>query len=161
MGRLFDGGDKAPSGQIGGGDVGPVAALIFGNVQQAIIAARPEHALFVFALDKGRNCAIMFRPAGVQGKWTAGGFEFGRVIAGQVRADRCPRGAFIGRAEDVVATGVEHTDIVGREADREGPGEAIFHTACAPTSVDLRPDGDQADLFGAVVVALQGPTTAG
>src|SRR5690606_2952214 len=83
-----------------------------------------------------------------------------RVSLGEVRADRRPGLAFVGALEDAVATDVERVRIVWRDDDGVRPVEALLHLTGADTASGFRPGGDQADLVGAAVVALQGVAAA-
>src|SRR5262249_30767475 len=105
--------------------------------------------------------AVVLGAGGVTRDRAAGGAELGLVVAGEVRRERLPGGALVRGAEDVVTAGIEHVGVVRRDQDRVGPLEAVLEVLGAVAAVHLRPDGDDARLAGAVVVAQHHAAAAG
>ena len=158
--RGLDGADERPLGQIRRRHVAPAPPPVAAQVHQAVVRPRPQHARLVGRLGERVQGAVMLRPARVQGDRPARGAELVGRRAGEVGADRLPALPFVGAAEHPVAARVEHVRIVRREEDREGPSEAVPELPRPHAAVVLRPDVDQPDLAGAVIVALQRPAAA-
>src|SRR5258708_13369212 len=74
-------------------------------------------------------------------------------MAGKVRADNFPTAALVGRTEYMVAGGVEHVWIVGRDQDWKRPLKTVLLILRTPTSRQFRPDSDVAFLASPVIVA--------
>ena len=158
--RGLDGADERPLGEVRRRHVAPAPPPVAAQVHQAVVGPRPQHARLVGGLGERVQGAVVLRAAGVQGDRPAGGAELVGRRAGEVGADRLPALPLVGAAEHPVAAGVEHVRIVRREADREGPPEAVPELPRPDAAVVLRPHVDQPDLAGAVVVALQRPAAA-
>ena len=111
-------------------------------MDEAVVAAGPEGAGLVRRLGEGIDGAVALGAGVVSGDRAAGGTELVRVVAGQVRTDRLPTLPLVGGPEDDVAGGVEDAGVVGGEADRESPGEPVFHVPRRPPEVLFGPDVD-------------------
>src|SRR5258708_11565379 len=74
-------------------------------------------------------------------------------MAGKVRADNFPTAALVGRTEYMVAGGVEHVWIVGRDQDWKRPLKTILLILRTPTGRQFRPDSNIAFLASPVIVA--------
>ena len=155
MRRGLDDADQRPLGQIGRRDVHPCLAVVLGEMDEAIVRARPEDARFVRRFDEREDRAVDLRARVVPRDRAAGGLQAAGVVARQVGADRLPGRAEIGGAEDAVAGDVERVRVMAREENREGPLEAVLqiHRAERP-AVEFGPDGDIAPLPGAMVVEV-------
>src|SRR5579875_399509 len=118
-------------------------------MHQAVVRAGPEDAFFVRRLAEGEDGAVDLGTAIVSGKRSAGRLDLLRIVARQIRADRRPGMALIGRLVHVVRGDIEIVGIVRRNLYREGPLEAVAHDVGAGAeSVQLRPDGYIASLTG-------------
>ena len=157
----LDGGDGRPLRQAGRGDLLPVGAAVAGEVDQPVVGAGPEQPLPVRGLDEGEDRAVVLGAGGVLGDRAAGRLLPALVVAGQVGADRLPARPFVRGAEHHVAGDVEHVGIVRGDQDRIGPLEAVPEVLRPPPAVLLRPDGDDPDLRGRVVVAEHHAAAAG
>lgn len=114
----------------------------------------------MWGFSKREDGTVDFSTHGITVNGATGDLQFGRVVACQIGADRRPALPFVGRLEDHVAGRIEHVGVVGREDNRVGPSKAILVLDGTFARCGLWPGGDQADLLGAFVVALQTiPTT--
>ena len=83
------------------------------------------------------------------------------VGLGQIGADFFPALTFVGGFENLIAADVKHIAVVRRKDNRIGPGKAVFVSLGAQASRRARPSRDQANLLGAMVIALQAVAAAG
>src|SRR5713101_879863 len=97
--RRFDARDRPPFGKAGDvlGDVGPSLAAVRRDVDQAVVAAGPEHALADRRLGECEDRAVILGGGVVASDGTAGPFLLALVVAGQVGADGLPALALVGR----------------------------------------------------------------
>src|SRR5262249_28132392 len=137
----------------GGGDVAPGLAAVLADVDQAVVAPRPEEVLLHRRLGDDEHRVIGLDARVVAGDGAAGPLLLGLVVAGQVRADRRPRLPAVGGAEDDVGAVIDHFRIVRRGGDGRRPLEAVAHVLAAMAGRVLRPGADIARLARAVVVA--------
>src|SRR5262249_1267397 len=87
----LDVGVRSPIRQVGNifRDIGPVFAAVAGQLQQAIIGSRPDHAGFFGRFGNSEHDPGIFH-ANVIGAETAGAAHSTLVVARQVRADDLP-----------------------------------------------------------------------
>src|SRR5262249_47175408 len=125
--RGLDVGVRSPIRQVGNifRDIGPVFAAVAGQLQQAIIGSRPDHAGFFGRFGNSEHDPGIFH-ANVIGAETAGAAHSTLVVARQVRADDLPAISSIRGYVHVLAAHIHLIMVVGRDGDGELPVEAIF-----------------------------------
>src|SRR5262249_10629517 len=138
----------------------PGLAAVARDVDEAVVGARPEEARLERGFGEGEDRRVVLGADVVPGDRAAGGLERLRIVVGEVGADRLPAHAAVGRAEEVVAGGVEGVRPMARGDDREGPLEAVLEVSGGPAGVVVGPDGDVLDLAGPPVVAGHGAAVA-
>ena len=120
----------------------PRHAVVSGQVDEAIVAARPERARLV-----RRFCQIIDRAVDLP----SGAFVGDRattvallavLVAREIRADFLPRHAPITRPNDVVRRVVDRVGVVGGGDDRSAPVVAVLHLAALQRSRHDRVGGD-------------------
>ena len=139
----------------------PVSPAILGQMQVTIIGASPQHPLFMGRFSQRENGGVGFRSQRVLVDRAAGWLERFRVGSRQVRANGLPALPFVGRFKNVVAANINHIAVVGGVNDGVGPGKAVFVLPCAIAAHPHRPGCHQANLFGAMIIPLQGVAAAG
>ena len=156
-GRL-DAGDEGPRPDPAGRHLTPGPAAVGRGLHPAVVGAPP----------RGRRPSRVTRrtprwcrraPArrrAVAPDERAGRLHPGPVDSGEVRADRGPARALVGRAEHALTGHVEDVRVVRRERDRRRPGEAVTHRArAARPGLRLGPDLDVPRLPGPLVEARE------
>ena len=160
VGRRLDRRDQRPFGEIGRRHVLPRLPVVAGDVDQPVVAARPQDAALPRAFRERVDGAVVLGTARVLREGSARGLELGRILAREVRADGLPAGALVARPEDEVPRRVQRPGVVRREDDGERPREPVPEVLGAPAVVDLGPDGHETDLARAMVVALERASAA-
>ena len=121
--RLGDHRDLRELRQVGWRDVDPVAAVVVRHMHQAIVRPGHQHTLLVGRHHQREDRGVHLGAGGVH-RERSGDAHRVWVGIGEVRADGLPAVSLVGRAEQLVASSVEHVAVVGREHDRVGPLEA-------------------------------------
>ena len=118
--------DFAPGGHLGGGGIGPVFAVVGGDLDEAVVGADPDHG----GCDgRGADGVDDAEAVGhlLIDVFGGDGIEVGRKLgfdAGEVGRDFLPGFAAIAGAKDELV-GVVEGFVGGREDLGEGPGFAI------------------------------------
>ena len=150
-----------PLRQLRRRDILPAFAGIAGDVQQAVIAARPQHTVFMRGCGQRRYGRVDFGSAHIAVDGTAADTQGSWVGAGQVGADGLPTRAFIAGFVDAVATDIQVMRREGRKQDRVSPSEALLQVVGCLAKALQGHGRNQAQLFAGVVIALQGIAATG
>src|SRR5690348_6906932 len=133
MGGGVDAFHPAPIAEFFGGNVGPVLAAVAGNVDETVIAARPNQAFLDGRFRKSKNGVVILDAGVVLCERTAGGLLLAFVVAGEIAADGRPGHALVGGLKNSLAAVVESAGIVGRHHDGRGPLEAMLQVGVTGT----------------------------
>ncbi len=136
-----------------GGDVLPGLRVVAGEVDQAVVGARPQDPLLHGGLGEGEDGVVDLHAGDVDGDGPAGLALLGGVVAGEVGGDLLPRLALIGAAHEDLGRVVEIMRLVARHDDGRVPLEAVPEVPGGAAVGELRPAHDLPRLAGAVVVA--------
>src|SRR5204863_3111405 len=138
-------------------DVLPGLAVVPRDVQETVVAPRPEHAALDRRLREREDRAVVLGTGVVLGDRTARWTELALVVAREVRTKALPGRSFVGGAEDVVSGVVQDVRVVRGMHGRRGPLHAVLERARALAGARLGPHHDVARLTGPPVVARENP----
>ena len=144
-----------------GRHVFPGPAVVASDVHEPVVGRGPDLALPVRRFDDAGAGRMDLGAGAFAGDVAAGRSLAREIVEAEIGRDLLPAHAFVAGAEDAVAADVQRRGVMGREDDREGPGEAVLQVLRRDAGRFLGPHIDQLDLPRAVVVALQRARTAG
>ena len=110
--RGLDVGHHRPRLEVRRSDLPPLAAVVAADVNEPVVAARPQHPGLQGRLGEGVDGAVGLGAAGVLGQRPSRRQQGLRLAARQVRADRLPARALVPGAEEDVARGVQDVLLV-------------------------------------------------
>ena len=119
--RRIDLADPAPLRHILRRNVRPGLAFVLRQLNQAVIRAHPQQSLGDRRFRQRKYRVVIFRAGVVERDVAARNFLFLLVVARQIRADRLPVHAAVGRLKQPLAAVIQRVRIVRRKQDRRGP----------------------------------------
>ena len=121
--------DAAHVGQFGhrlGCNVNPALAVVARDMHQPVIGAGPDLARAVRRRRHAGAGGMHFGAGRVMRERAAGIALAAGIVQAQVGRNGGPARAFIARAKNAVAAGIQRLGVTRRKHQREGPGEAVL-----------------------------------
>src|SRR6185369_5901825 len=116
-------------------NVFPIGTAVTGQIDQAIVAARPDHSFFMRRLYDVTERSIIFCADGLIGVWTTGPALLLFFIAREIWRDLLPRDSHIAGFQKVLGSMIKSTRLVFAPNDRCIPVEAVLDVFCIHSQI--------------------------
>ena len=140
--RSFDQAHTAPLRHLLRRDIGPVLASVPRDMNQPVVGARPDQPLLKRRFGHRENRVVKLRSGIVDIHRPARRLLLALIVARQIRTDRLPMHAAIGRFEQSLARVIQNVGIVKRDQHRRGPLKAVVQNRRAHSIREPRENGD-------------------